>query len=150
MPLKEVEDLIIDLPRRGLYDEMFKCGEYLETITENLKFVKQSFNGQAFVDGREIVMLSGIVIRGETHYIIAKGVPEFDKNIPITKGLVRGELKIGGWILTKITDTSCKGIYMINSSLKGRVPQAIQKVAAKRQGNGVKQLKKVLENPKKK
>jgi hypothetical protein len=50
-------------------------------------------------------------------------LPDYEKNVPVKKGLVRGDLKIGGWIFTKISDTSCKGVYMINSDTKGKIPQ---------------------------
>jgi hypothetical protein len=38
--MKDVIDLIVDMPRRGVYDEMFSGGEYLEVIDERIKILK--------------------------------------------------------------------------------------------------------------
>ena len=82
------------------------------------------------ISGREFVMLSGIIVRDGITYIIAKYLPEYEKSVPVAKGIVRGELKIGGWILEKKSENSCKGTYMINLDTKGNIPQFAQEKTA--------------------
>lgn len=58
---------------------MFNSGEYIEVINENIKILKQCFDGMLMISGREFVMLSALIERNGTWYIIAKQLPEYEK-----------------------------------------------------------------------
>lgn len=39
-PILDIVKYIVDLPNRGIYDDLFDCGEIIENITENIKIVR--------------------------------------------------------------------------------------------------------------
>lgn len=50
------------------------------------------------VKGRDFIMLCGVIELNGLTYIFAKGPPDEEK-YPEKKNIVRGTLKIGGWII---------------------------------------------------
>ena len=39
--MEEIVNYIIDLPRRGTYDELFESGEIFDDVTDKIKLVRQ-------------------------------------------------------------------------------------------------------------
>jgi hypothetical protein len=54
---------------------------------------------------------------------------------PEVKGIVRGELFIGGWILEKIDENKTKVSYFSDIDIKGSVPGMIKNKLTERQAS---------------
>lgn len=85
------------------------------------------------VSGRDMVMVAGVIAKEEATYIIARGIDD-DAKFPPRKNLVRGFLEIGGWILEKIDENSCKATYVVKNDCNGKtgkLSDSLQMLASK-------------------
>lgn len=53
---------------------------------------------------------------------------------PEVKGVVRGDVNIGGYIVEKIDGQNCKVTYISDANLNGNIPQMVQNKLASGQG----------------
>lgn len=53
---------------------------------------------------------------------------------PEVKGVVRGEIYLGGYVIEKIDETHTKITYLSDADLKGNIPQMVQNQLSSKQG----------------
>jgi len=84
------------------------------------------------VSKRDFVSLGVDVQEGETKVYI--GIKATDYEHPPVKGVVRGEIYIGGYIIEKISEDKSKVTYISCVDLKGSIPQMVQNQLSANQG----------------
>ena len=84
------------------------------------------------VGNRDFVMLITKVNDGSDK--VYMGSKSCGYPYPEVKGIVRGELNIGGYIVEKIDEEHTKVTYISDADLKGNIPQMIQNKLSSGQG----------------
>ena len=77
------------------------------------------------VSDRDFIVISTVTKRNGLTYVVSTSISH-DK-CPIVKGVTRGEIIVGGWVLTQINEKTTKGIYIACSDIKGSIPTFIKK-----------------------
>jgi hypothetical protein len=54
---------------------------------------------------------------------------------PEVKGVVRGEIYIGGYIISKVDETHTKIVYISDADLKGMIPGMVKNTLSEKQGD---------------
>lgn len=92
----------------------------------------QQYKGIWPVSNRDFVSV-GIKIReSETKMYI--GTKACNYPHPEVKGVVRGEIFIGGYIIEKIDENNTKIIYISDADLKGSIPGMVKNTLSEKQG----------------
>ena len=111
-------ELIFKIDRRGEFDDMFKKGEIIEKIDDNLNIVYSLFDsGSMVVSNRDFVTFVGKVHEGDNVYIASKSIPH--EKYPEKSNPVRGDVIASGWILKKIGENKTSIIFINGSDPKG-------------------------------
>lgn len=84
------------------------------------------------VDNREFINVSGKLRENENKMYIATAACEFPH--PESKGVVRGEVFVGGYIIEKISETQTQVTYVSDADLKGSIPGMIKNTLSAKQG----------------
>ena len=102
-------------------------------VDENEKFkvVQVEYKGVWPVANRDFVIVSERY-QDENTYIIATKSCSYPKEE--TKGVVRAELFVGGYIIERIDEKSTKVSYIANSDPKGNIPGMVKNTLASKQG----------------
>lgn len=83
------------------------------------------------VDNREFINVSGKERTGDKMYIATTACPY---PYPASKGVVRGEVFVGGYIIEKINDNVTQITYISDADLKGSIPGMIKNTLSAKQG----------------
>jgi hypothetical protein len=83
------------------------------------------------VDNRDFVNVSGKERIGDKMYIATNAC---DFPYPEAKGVVRGEVFVGGYIIEKISETQTSITYISDADLKGSIPGMIKNTLSSKQG----------------
>lgn len=84
------------------------------------------------VDNRDFVNCSGKLRVGDGKIYIATIGCEFD--YPAQKGVVRGEVFVGGYIIEKLNENQTQITYVSDADLKGSIPGMIKNTLSAKQG----------------
>ncbi|CAD8140075.1 unnamed protein product [Paramecium octaurelia] len=143
----EIFAIIEDIPIRPKYDGICESGQIIRRFSDELMLFYQKFKSMFFViSSRDFVVISRKIVEGDFTYAIGKSLEH--PNHPPVKGVVRGDLKIGGWILEKREGgTFC--IFVTWADPKGMLPKKAVNIVAGAQGKVVQQIKLLLDERKK-
>jgi hypothetical protein len=119
---EEFTEFVTNLANRNKYVDNYKDGSVIEKINDNLFVCWVKYKTYFPMDDRDIVYVVGI-FREENRTIIAQqSIAEGHPKAPAEKGVVRGEMRIGGWIVTQINDKEVEVIQILSTDPKGNVP----------------------------
>lgn len=91
----------------------------------------QQYKGIWPVDNREFICVSGKEITPSKIYIATTAVAY---PYPESKGVVRGEVFVGGYIIEKINDNVTQVTYFSDADLKGSIPGMVKNTLSAKQG----------------
>jgi len=120
---------------------MYSCSLGLVIVESEKSFRTEFRSGSLFV-----VILSSYLIKEDGTIVIgAKSIE--DPRVPLDKKLVRGELQLGGWILTPDPNdkNKTKACYIACSDLKGNIPSSLFKTACRSNAISVHELRNYVE-----
>jgi hypothetical protein len=83
------------------------------------------------VDDRDFVMVDGHFRQGDKFYLVSSNC---DYDFPKVKGVVRGDLIIGGYVGEKIDEKTIKVTYLSDGDMNGSVPGFIKNLFSQEQG----------------
>ena len=134
-PIDECLDYIGDYSNRGKMDEMFVEGGVVEDIGMNTRIEKFRMNPSSLVSDRDFVIVTRKVHTSSGRVIWIACSCEHD-DVPPVKGVVRGVLIIGGWILDPVQDDHNKTFahYIVEGDPKGSLPKMLVNMGSKKQG----------------
>jgi hypothetical protein len=89
------------------------------------------FKGMGPVSDRDFVIDEGYFRQGDKLYIVSSNC---DYGVPEVKGVVRGELIIGGYVGEKIDEKTIKVTYLSDGDIKGSIPGFIKNIFSQGQG----------------
>ena len=92
----------------------------------------QQYKGIWPVSNRDFVSV-GIIIK-ESDNKVYIGTKACNYPHPEVKGVVRGEVYIGGYIIEKVDENHTKVTYISDADLKGNIPQMVQNQLSAKQG----------------
>lgn len=110
-----------------------QCLEYRElyVVKDHFKVNYQQYDGIWPVSNRDFVSVSHIFRVDGKVYL---GLKTCNYPHPEVKGVVRGEIFIGGYIIEKIDENSTRVTYISDSDLKGSIPNMIKNKISQKQG----------------
>lgn len=97
----------------------------------NYRINYMQYKGIWPVDNREFVSVSAKERNGDKIYIATTACP-FE--VPASKGVVRGEVFVGGYIIEKIDDNTTQITYVSDADLKGSIPGMVKNTLSAKQG----------------
>lgn len=83
------------------------------------------------VDNREFISVSAKEKTPEKVYIATCACPY---EYPASKGVVRGEVFVGGYIIDKIDENTTQITYVSDADLKGKIPGMVKNTLSAKQG----------------
>lgn len=107
----------------------------------------QRFKGKMGVSDRDFAMVGGKVEKNGVFYVLGTSV--LHDKIPPIKDIVRGELVIGGWILTPVESNKTNAVYVLCSDPKGKLPGLVKSWASKLQSGVVQKVSELFDKKKK-
>ena len=109
-----------------------------------------AYKAPLFVSGRDFVMANQLFMDeadNNTIYIVAFSVDH--KTRPPVKGIVRGTIHMGGWIIKELPNGNTHAVFVQKSDLGGSLPKALLGSVMSKQGHRPHLLEKVMDKYKK-
>lgn len=94
------------------------------------------------VSNRDFVNVSKKIIESDSKIYI--GTKACSYPYPEQKGVVRGEVLIGGYIMEKIDEKSTRVTYISDADLKGSIPGMIKNTLSQQQGEVAAKIEKAM------
>lgn len=132
---------------RHLYDSMFDCSHFIERIADQTYIAYHKTKKIQIVQPRDFVLVLHANKTPEgTIYAIVRHANR-DDMVPTEKGVTRGALPLGGWMLEPVKGdpSKTKCYYIAEIDLKGSVPGFIMKLAIKQQGRQAVKMRRCVE-----
>lgn len=135
--------LIIDVNRKGEWDEMFVEGRVVVPLGERNRLSYQHFSAPWPVSHRDFVYLS-ISRPLEDGSIISLGFSVESPLVPEVRGLVRGHIYLAGFILRRIGPDTTRVTYIVHCDPRGSIPTMIINQSQKKQAQNISRLRNCL------
>jgi hypothetical protein len=114
----------------------------LHLAKDNLKVLYQQYKAPWPVSNRDFVSVSQLFRVGDKVYL---GIKSIDYAHPEVKGVVRGEIFIGGYIIEKVDENSTSITYISDSDTKGSLPGMIKNSVSEKQGGVASKIGPIME-----
>jgi len=152
-PPEIIFKVIGDSKYRKTYDKNYDSGHFLMKVGAQTYIFYQKTAKIMIVSARDFIVLLTMNQLEDGSLLLV--VASVDKNemMPETKGVVRGFLEIGGWLLKPIEDgTKTECTYLTEVDLKGSIPSSVTNMANKMMGEQIPKLNEAckkykLDNP---
>eukprot|EP01119_Soliformovum_irregulare_P022692 TRINITY_DN7819_c0_g1_i6.p1 TRINITY_DN7819_c0_g1~~TRINITY_DN7819_c0_g1_i6.p1 ORF type:complete len:696 (-),score=120.46 TRINITY_DN7819_c0_g1_i6:1265-3352(-) len=141
-PISALLALFKDLPRRTEWDALFKEGTIVHQFNEDCVINRQAFKAVFPTTARDFCTYTMSVDLGDRVAIVSTSVecPE----CPEVKGYVRGEILVGGFLLTP-QPQGTHLIFLTQVDLKGNLPTSVVNVATQKQPLCIDGIRQVLQ-----
>jgi hypothetical protein len=100
-------------------------------VHEDYRINYMQYKGIWPVDNREFINVSAKEKTESKIYIATCGCP---LDYPASKGVVRGEVFVGGYIIEKIDENTTQITYVSDADLKGSIPGMVKNTLSAKQG----------------
>mmetsp|Transcript_5231 Transcript_5231/g.4416 ORF Transcript_5231/g.4416 Transcript_5231/m.4416 type:complete len:218 (+) Transcript_5231:28-681(+) len=130
-----IEDFAFRSETKTLCDDGCEESTSLETFGDDTKFEYLKYKGKLLVSGRDFVNVSHKYTDSEGRIIIsAYSIPYADK--PEQDGIVRGDIKRAGWVITPDKDNEDKSFvqYVTEIDFAGSLPTTLVNSVNTKQG----------------
>jgi len=106
--------------------------KFLHKVEGVFKVNYMQYNGIWPVSNRDFVNVSANVREGDNKFYIATKSCNYPH--PEVKGVVRGEVFVGGYVIEKIDENTTSVTYISDADLKGSIPGMIKNTLSQKQG----------------
>jgi len=160
-PLIFVLELLMDTQQKSNYDSIFDKAILLEHITDHIKVEHHLYWAPPFVGKRDfVVQLHKSKLSDGSILLLAKSVTH--PNCPEAQKYVRGEIHMGGWLLTPLPPIDSPSTaaspttgrsyvtFVGSSDLKGSIPASIRRRLSVKQPSQIQAIKAPIQHRMKK
>ncbi|CAK69726.1 unnamed protein product (macronuclear) [Paramecium tetraurelia] len=141
--IQQIVDILNQVENAEKFDELCEQASLIAKIREDLLIFYQRLKDMFIVvSGRDFVILQKRLRDGNKLWVVGKSIELASK--PPVKGKVRGELKLGGWLLEE-KEGGTQVTYMSWGDPKGNLPSKAVNFASSAQGQVVERLKKFMD-----
>ena len=140
-----LEEFVFSPDTKPKCDESCEEAHFIENYGDNSKFEYLKYKGKLLVSGRDFVTAS-YKQTIEDGRIVISSYSVVHPDQPEVSGLVRGDIKLAGWIITpdKDSEDRCHAVYITEIDFAGSLPTALVNQVNTNQGFFIAKVKEAL------
>jgi hypothetical protein len=144
--INKVTDLLRDNDKVITYDSTLESLKILEETENQWVVYTISKKPSILIDKRDCVTLTSYQKDGNEEIFVGGTINHHD--FPAKNSPVRCEIPIWGWVLTPISESKTKLIYIVLADPKGSVPKSVINAFCREQGMCVRNVRNIVEQRK--
>lgn len=142
--VEEILKRVYGLDYQKILDPSIISIKNIEVIDDTFKIVHQQNKMPTPLTNRDFVSIQHKRVISQDLAVTACTNIEHN-SAPVDKNYVRGDVKVGGYVIEKVDDKQCTVTYVVQVDLKGMVPGFAVNAASVDQGLTILHLRKAME-----